>query len=250
MADPLYLHRINGERVAYLKTEGRGPGILWLGGFHSDMNGTKAQAVADWAARTGRASLRFDYFGHGRSSGDFRSGTISAWRNDALAVLDTVAKGPQILVASSMGGWIAMLLAHQRPKRIAGMLLVAPAPDFTEALMWSKMPAEIQRQIMEEGSWLRETEYEAPYPITRELIEDGRHNLVLDRPLDLRVPVRILHGMADRDVPWEHGFKLMDVLAQDATFTVVKGADHRMSAPENLKLIERTLERLMEDVEQ
>jgi pimeloyl-ACP methyl ester carboxylesterase len=250
MTDPLFLHRINGERVAYLKTEGGGPGILWLGGFHSDMNGTKAQAVAAWAARTGRASLRFDYFGHGRSSGNFRNGTISAWRNDALAVLDTVAKGPQILVASSMGGWIAMLLAHQRPKRIAGMLLIAPAPDFTEDLMWAKMPPEIRRQIMEEGSWLRPSEYEEPYPITRELIEDGRHNLVLDRPLDLPVPVRILHGMADRDVPWEQGFKLMDVLTQDTTFTAVKGADHRMSSPANLKLIEQALERLIEDVEQ
>lgn len=249
MADPLFLDRINGERVAYLRTEGRGPGILWLGGFHSDMNGVKAQAVAAWAARAGRASVRFDYFGHGRSSGDFRKGTISHWRNDALAMLNTVAKGPQILVASSMGGWLAMLLAHARPQRIAGMLLIAPAPDFTEALMWAKMPADVRRQIMEEGSWLRRSEYEEPYPITRELIEDGRHNLVLDRPLELPVPIRILHGLDDRDVPWEHGFKLMDVLAADAAFTVVKGADHRMSTPENLKLIQRTLVGLIEDVE-
>lgn len=249
MADPLFLDRINGERVAYIRTDGRGPGILWLGGFHSDMNGIKAQAIAAWAARTGHASVRFDYYGHGRSSGDFRQGTISHWRNDALAILKTVAKGPQILVASSMGAWIAMLLAHARPERIAGMLLVAPAPDFTEALMWAKMPSEIRRQIMEEGRWLRRSDYEEPYPITRELIEDGRQNLVLDRPLNLDVPVRILHGMADRDVPWEHGFKLMDVLEQGATFTVVKDADHRMSTPENLMLIERTLEGLIEDIE-
>lgn len=249
MADPLFLERTNGERVAYHRQDGRGPGILWLGGFHSDMNGTKAQALAAWTARTGRAGVRFDYFGHGQSSGDFRHGTISRWRDDALAVLDEMAKGPQILVASSMGGWIAMLLAHARPERIAGMLLIAPAPDFTEHLVWEKMPADIRHQILERGYWMRESEYEAPYPITRELIEDGRRNGVLDRPLELRVPVRIIHGMADKDVPWTHGMKLTEVIGGDLTVTLVKGSDHRLSSPSDLKLIERTLDNLVKDVE-
>lgn len=249
MADPTFHDRADGERVAFLRTEGRGPGLLWLGGFHSDMSGIKAQSLAMWAERRGRAFVRFDYFGHGRSSGDFRNGTISRWRDDALEVLDTITSGPQVLVASSMGGWIALLLARLRPERIAGMVLIAPAPDFTEALMWAKMPEDIRRQIMETGSWLRPSEYEEPYPITRQLIEDGRNNLVLDRPLALRVPVRVLHGTADRDVPWQHGLRALDVLDGDVTFTLVKGADHRMSSPQALKLILETVEALLETVE-
>lgn len=249
MADPSFHNRVNGERIAYHRTTGRGPGILWLGGYHSDMNGIKAQALADWAARADRASLRFDYYGHGQSSGDFRNGTISLWRDDALAVLDVLTKGPQILVASSMGAWIAMLLARLRRERIAAVFLIAPAPDFTEELMWAKMPDAIRRQILEQGSWLRPSEYEEPYPVTRELIEDGRNNLVLNQALDLRVPVRVLHGSADRDVPWQHGLRVLDVFEGDVTFTLVKGADHRMSSPGNLKLILEMVDALVEDVE-
>ncbi len=250
MVDPQFHDHVNGERVAYHRSDGRNPGILWLGGYHSDMNGVKAQAVAEWAVRNGRACLRFDYFGHGRSSGDIRHGTISRWRDDALAVLDGLAEGPQILVASSMGGWIAMLLARLRPERLVGILLIAPAPDFTEELMWSKMSEDIRRQILEQGFWLRSSEYEEPYPVTRELIEDGRSNLVLRCPLGLQVPVRILHGTADRDVPWQHGLRAMDVFDGDVAFTLVKGADHRMSSPGNLKSILAALDGLIKDVEQ
>jgi pimeloyl-ACP methyl ester carboxylesterase len=247
MADLEFLTLVNGDRIAYQRTEGRGPGILWLGGFHSDMHGTKAEAVAAWAARRGRAVLRFDYFGHGLSSGDFRNGTISHWRDNALAVLDTLAKGPQILVASSMGGWIAMLLAHRRPERIAGLLLIAPAADFTEALMWQRMPEDVRRQVVETGSWLYEPENDEPYPITRGLIEDGRSNLVLHSTLEPAYPVRILHGMADTDVPWQHGLKLAETIKGDVRFTLVQKATHRLSTPSDLKLIERTLDGLTED---
>lgn len=249
MTAPHTLERSDGETIAYRRLDGRGPGLFWLGGFHSDMEGTKAEAIAGFAARTGRANLRFDYFGHGASSGEFNCGTISRWRDDALAVLDGLAYGPQILIGSSMGGWIAMLLAHVRPERIAGIVLLAPAPDFTEELMWKMMPADVRRRIMEEGSWFYGNEDDGGYPITRALIEDGRNNLVLGKMLSLGVPVRILHGTADSDVPWKHGAKLLDAIDGDVTFTLIKGASHRLSSPAELTLIERTVENVLKDVE-
>jgi pimeloyl-ACP methyl ester carboxylesterase len=248
MNDPSFLKRADGERLAYRFDKGRGPGIVWLGGFHSSMDGVKAQAVGAWARKSRHACLRFDYFGHGLSSGAFMDGTISRWRDDALAALDELTHGPQVLVASSMGGWIATLLAHQRPERIAAMLLIAPAPDFTEVLAWELMPPAIRKDVMEQGYWMRPSEYEEPYPITRALIEDGRRNFVLDKPLRLSFPVRILHGEADRDVPWEHGYRLLDVMLGDVNFMLVKGADHRLSSPEHLKLIESGLESLMQEI--
>lgn len=249
MIDPAYLLRQDGERTAYRRIAGRGPGILWLGGFHSDMNGTKAQALAEWAARCGRTFVRFDYFGHGASSGAFENGTISRWRDDALAVLDGLTEGPQILVGSSMGGWMAMLLAHARPERIAAMVLIAPAPDLTEDLMWAKMPPDVRRAIAEDGRWQYQPDGAEAYPITRALIEDGRKCLVLGTKLEVRGPVRILHGEADNDVPWQHGLRLMDVLTGDVSFTLVKGADHRLSTAANLLLIERTVESVLKDLE-
>jgi len=248
MPDPSYLPRSDGERVAYRLQPGSSPGVLWLGGFHSDMNGIKAQALASWGARMGRAVLRFDYFGHGESSGDFVRGTISRWRDDALAVLDGVVQGPQVVVASSMGGWIALILARLRPQRIAGMLLLAPAADFTEALIWERMPQDVRREVMEKGSWLRRSQYEAPYPITRQLIEDGRRNLVLDSKIAPQFPVRIIHGLADPDVPWQHGLRAADTIEGEVTVTLVKNGDHRLSTPRDIKLIERTLDGLLEDV--
>lgn len=247
MADLQFHACVDGERLAYRFDRGREPSILWLGGFHSDMGGTKAESLAAWARAAGRSFLRFDYYGHGQSSGEFRFGTISRWRDDALAVLDKLAEGPQILVGSSMGGWIATLLAQVRPERIAGMLLIAPAPDFTEALAWEQMSPDIRRQIIEQGFWMRPAD--EPYPITRELIEDGRKNFVLDKALTLSAPVRILHGTADQDVPWQHGKRLLEVLNGDVTFTLVKDADHRMSSPQQLQLIERTLEGLLKDID-
>lgn len=249
MTDPSYLERGDGKRLAYRRTDGAGPGIVWLGGFHSDMEGNKAQAVAAWAARAGHACLRFDYFGHGRSSGDFANGTISQWRDDALAVLDALTRGPQILVGSSMGGWIALLLARARPERVAGLLLIAPAADFTEDLMWRQMTDEAKRALLEEGVWRRESAYaEECYPITRALILDGRRNLVLREPMALSVPVRILQGMADADVPWQHAMKLADAIQGDVTVTLVKAGDHRLSTPSDLKLLERALDGLVVEI--
>ncbi len=250
MNEPRFLQRVNDGRLAYRHDRGRAPGVVWLGGFHSNMDCIKATAVSAWARRSGRACLRFDYSGHGLSAGDFKDGTISHWRDDALAVLDELVDGPQLLVASSMGGWIATLLAHDRPERIAAMLLIAPAPDFTEAIAWAQMTPKIRKEIMQKGSWMRPSEYEEPYPITRGLIEDGRHNLVLDKPLMLNFPVRILHGENDKDVPWEHGYRLLDVMNGDVNFTLVKGADHRMSSPEHLKLIEASLDSLVREITQ
>ncbi len=190
------LARAAGEHIAYLRREGKTPGVVWLGGFHSDMAGTKAEALDAWAARPprverpsraerppprrGRAYVRFDYFGHGLSSGAFRDGTISRWRDDALAVLDELCTGPQVLVGSSMGGWIALLVALARPEKVAGLLLIAPASDFTETLVWQQMTPDVQLEIMEKGEWQRPSLYdEESYPITRTLIEDGRKHLVL-----------------------------------------------------------------------
>lgn len=248
MDEPRFLQRVNAGRLAYRRDAGRVPGVLWLGGFHSNMDGIKAKAISAWARKSGRACLRFDYSGHGLSAGAFRDGTISLWRDDALAVLDELAEGPQVIVASSMGGWIATLLAHARPERIAAMLLIAPAPDFTEAIAWTQMPPKIRREIMEKGFWMRPSDYEEPYPITRALIEDGRRNLVLDKPLRLKFPVRILHGEADKDVPWEHGYRLLDVMNGDVNFTLVKDGDHRLSSPDHLKLIEDSLDGLVREI--
>jgi pimeloyl-ACP methyl ester carboxylesterase len=243
-----FLPRPDGERIAYHRIGGRGPGLMWLGGFNSDMNGTKAQAVEAFAVREGRASVRFDYFGHGRSSGAFRDGTISRWRDDALAVLDSLTEGPQVLIGSSMGGWITTLVAAVRPERIAAIVLIAPAPDLTEDLMWNRMPPEIRNEVLTKGSWFYQPEDAEGYPITRALIESGRENLVLGKPLALNVPVRILHGTDDRDVPWQHGARLLDVYQGDVTFTLVKGADHRLSSEANLHLLERTLETVLKDL--
>ena len=232
MAEPKVerLEREGGETIAYLRRRGKPPGILWLGGFKSEMTGTKAAALDAWAAERGRALLRFDYFGHGQSSGEFRAGTITRWRDDALAALDRLAEGPQILVGSSMGAWIALLAALARPERVAAMLLLAPAADFTESLMWARLPAEVRSQIMEHGEWLRPSAYDPePYPITRALIEDGRKHLLLGAPIRLNFPVRILQGMQDPDVPWQHAVKLLEAIDGDVALTLLKHGDHRLS---------------------
>ena len=248
MTDPEYLPRLDGERMAYLRQAGRGPGLMWLGGFNSDMNGTKAQAVAAFAAREGRASLRFDYFGHGASSGAFADGTISRWREDALAALDHLTEGPQILIGSSMGGWMTSLVALARPERIAAVVLIAPAPDLTEELMWQRMPPAIRDEITTRGRWFYQPENGEGYPITRGLIESGRDNLVLGKTITVDGPVRILHGTDDRDVPWQLGARLLDVYQGDVTFTLVKGADHRLSEPAHIRLLETTLATVLKDL--
>ena len=243
------LVREDGETIAYLRRAGKQPQVMWLGGFKSDMQGTKAQALDVWAVRRGHAFLRFDFYGHGRSSGDFREGTISRWRDDALCVLDRLGGRPQILVGSSMGAWIALLVAQQRPEMVAGLLLLAPAVDFTERLIWARMSPKIRRELMEKGEWMRPSAYsDGPYPITRALIEDGRKNLVLNAPIAIDCPVHILHGMQDPDVPWQDAVKLIEHLDGNATLMLVKDGNHRLSRPADLKRIEHALNRLVAEL--
>ncbi len=229
-----------------MKRGGKTPGVVWLGGFHSDMNGTKAQALDAWAEARGRAYLRFDYFGHGASSGAFGDGTITRWRDDALAVLDSFCNGPQVLVGSSMGAWIALIVARTRPEKVAALLLLAPAADFTEALIWARMTPDIRGEVMERGEWQRPSAYgDGPYPITRALIEDGRRHLLLDAPIELACPVHILQGMKDPDVPWQHALKLVEKLSGNPVLTLIKNGDHRLSTPEDIDLITRTLDAIL-----
>jgi pimeloyl-ACP methyl ester carboxylesterase len=229
------LGRPDGATLAWRRVQGRGPTVVWLGGFRSDMAGTKAQALADWALAEGRAYLRFDYFGHGESDGDFREGTITRWREDALAVLDELTRGEVVLVGSSMGGWIACLAAAVRAARVKAMVLVAPAPDFTEKLMAPEIPPEGRRALREDGVWLRPSEYGDPYPITAALLEDGARWSILPGPIPIEAPVRILQGGEDPDVPWRHALELARAIkGDDVVFTLVKDGDHRLSRPQDI----------------
>lgn len=238
MTDSLqHLVRINNLRLAYRSVAGTQPTVVWLGGFHSDMAGAKAQVLADQARATGGGYLRFDYFGHGESDGDFGDGTISRWREDALAVIDQLTEGPLVLVGSSMGGWLACLAAIARPDRVKALVLVAPAPDFTEKLMAPELSEEARAAIARDGRWIRPSEYdEDGYPITRALLEDGARWSILPGPVPIDAPVRILQGGADPDVPWTHALELANALnADDVVFTLVKDGDHRLSRPQDLE---------------
>jgi len=224
-----------GYRLAYRRVEGAGPTVVWLGGFRSDMIGTKAEVLAAWAERTGHGFVRFDYFGHGESEGRFEDGTIGRWREDALAMIDQLTDGPLVLVGSSMGGWIACLVALARSDRIKAMVLIAPAADFTSALMEAGMPPEARAEMAATGVWRRPSDYGDPYPITRALIEDGRAWSVLDKPIAFDGPVRILQGAEDPDVPWRHALRLADALSSpDVVFSLIKDGDHRLSRPQDL----------------
>jgi pimeloyl-ACP methyl ester carboxylesterase len=231
------------RRIAVRLREGAAPGVFWLGGFKSDMQGTKAVALDAWAAQAGRACIRFDYSGHGESGGAFTDGTIGRWLEEPAAVFERFARGPQVLVGSSMGGWIALLLARELRQRavagskLAGMVLIAPAADFTEELMWKKFSPEVKRQIETTGAWQRPSEYSAePYVITRGLIEDGRKHLLLGGLIETGCPVRILQGVQDPDVPWQHAMELSSRLARDdVVMTLVKDGDHRLSRPEDIE---------------
>ena len=230
------------QRIAVHQRSGDSPGLFWLGGFKSDMQGTKAQALDRWAQAHGRACLRFDYSGHGESGGDFKDGTIGRWLAESLAVYTTLAKGPQVVIGSSMGGWLALLLARAlREKKsgppIAGMVLIAPAVDFTEELMWKHFPDAVKREIEDKGLWLRPSEYgEGPYPITKNLIEDGRKHLMLGGLIEPGCPVHILQGVQDPDVPWRHAVELVSRFARDdVVLTLIKDGDHRLSRPEDIE---------------
>lgn len=258
-SEPEYLSVGNpARRIAIRAREGTAPGLLWLGGFKSDMKGTKAVALHDHAAKTGRACIRFDYSGHGESGEKFEDGTISKWLEDALAVFKHCAKGPQIVVGSSMGGWMALLLARvlandpslSQNAKLAGLVLIAPAPDFTEELMWKNFPEEVKREIETTGKWQRPSAYDdGPYAITRALIEDGRKHLIMGRPIEVKCPVRILQGVLDPDVPWQHAMKLVSCLAQDdVTITLVKDGDHRLSRPEDIERLLKTVDELAAEI--
>ena len=232
------------RRIAVRQREGAAPGLFWLGGFKSDMQGTKAAALDQWARDHGRAVIRFDYSGHGESGGDFTDGTIGRWLEDSLAVLDACCRGPQVAIGSSMGGWLALLMTRELARRaqpaavqIAGLVLIAPAVDFTEELMWKRFPPEVKRELEQTGSWQRPSQYSVePYPITRRLIEEGRNHLLLGGMIETGCPVRILQGIQDPDVPWQHAVELVSRFARDdVVLTMVKDGDHRLSRPVDLE---------------
>jgi pimeloyl-ACP methyl ester carboxylesterase len=269
-------HRITvgaGEaarEIAVLRADGAPGrcGILWLSGFKSDMAGTKAEEIAAFARKTGRAVTRLDYSGHGLSGGDFEDGTISKWAEEAVAVFEAYCREPTIVVGSSMGGWIALLLARalltranresslgartDLAARLAGMVLIAPAPDFTEELMWKhEFTDEIRDTILREGRFERPSDYDdSPYVITRALIEDGRKNLLLGGPVETGCPVTILQGQRDDAVPWRHALRLVDCLAlDDVVLTLIKDGDHRLSRPEDISRLIAAIDRQAEALE-
>lgn len=230
-----FLERPDGEQLAWRRVSGTGPSVVWLGGFKSDMSGTKAKALADWAVARGRSYVRFDYLGHGESSGDFTYGTISRWREDALAVIDELTSGPLVLVGSSMGGWLSCLVAIARGSRVQSMVLIAPAADFTSKLMVPEMTEADRDAVAQTGTWMRRSEYGEPYPITRGLLEDGETWSILPGPVAIDLPIRILQGGADPDVPWRHALALAEAITgQDLVFTLIKDGDHRLSRPQDL----------------
>lgn len=243
MPTPKIFETTTGRKIAYHKTDGSDPGVVFLGGFMSDMEGTKATYLEQWARDKGRAFLRFDYSGHGHSSGAFRDGCISEWADDAEQAIMGLTDGPQIMVGSSMGGWIALLMAKRISQKIAGLVGIAAAPDFTEDSMWAGFSDSQRTAIMAKGHLELESEYsDDPYIITKKLIEDGRTQLVLREPLNLPFPARFLHGTADADVDRSVALRLLDhVQCDDARLTLVKGANHSFSEPENLIMIRRAI---------
>jgi pimeloyl-ACP methyl ester carboxylesterase len=234
------------RRIAVRARTGGSPGLIWLGGFNSDMKGTKALALDAWAAEHGCGCIRFDYSGHGESGGAFIDGTIGRWLEESVAVFRQFCRGPQVVIGSSMGGWMALLLAREIAKRaadhasLAGLVLIAPAPDFTEQLMWNGFSPEIRGEIQTKGVWMRPSQYGdgAPYPITRALIEEGRNHLLLGGAIEVGCPVRILQGARDPDVPWQHAFALAHRLpAEDVVLTMIQDGDHRLSRPQDIARI-------------
>ena len=233
---PEFLQRSDGATVAYNRISGTRPGVVFLHGLMSDRDGTKALALAEHCLQRGQACIRFDMFGHGASSGHFEDGSISRWTDDATAVIDHLTEGPQILVGSSMGGWVMVRAALTRPERVAGLIGIAPSPDFTEDLMWAGfLPAE-RVQLQKKGVVDVQSDYdERPYSISRNLIEDGRQNLVLRGPIPISCPVRLIHGQKDMAVPWETSMRLaQNITGDDVNVILVKNGDHRLSEAADL----------------
>lgn len=240
------LEREGGEEIAWKRRHGAGPTVVWLGGFRSDMGGTKAEELDRAAQRLGWDYLRFDYFAHGASTGRWEDATIGRWREDALAVIDALTSGPLVLVGSSMGGWISCLAALARPERVGSMLLIAPAPDFTEALMKPQLSPQALREIEQTGSWIETGGYDEPFAITKRFLDEGRDWLILGGKVPIDRPVRILQGKRDDTVPWTHAQKLADALtSDDVIFTLVKDGDHRLSRPQDLRRLIRAVRDLV-----
>jgi pimeloyl-ACP methyl ester carboxylesterase len=244
-AAPDFLVRPMGPRLAYLRHRGgSGKGVVFLSGFNSAMAGTKATTLHQWATARDRPYLRFDYSGHGASDGRFGDFVVSDWLRDSLDMFDAQTQGPQVLVGSSMGAWLALHMAIARPKRVAGLVLLAPACDFTERLLWARISDEARSELTRTGVWMRPSQYGPdPYPITRALIEDGRRHLLMGAQIAVDCPVHILHGMHDPDVPWEHGLALVTLLRSgEVTFELLKRGDHRLSDPGSLARIAALVE--------
>jgi len=242
--DARLLRLPDGQTIAYHVLEGKTPGVVFMGGLMSDMSGSKALALEAHCRAVGRAFVRFDYTGHGESSGRFTDGTIGRWHADTLAVRDGIAKGRQILVGSSMGGWQMLLAARARPGRVAGLIGIAAAPDFTEDLMWLKFDDAAKAKIRADGILHMPSEYEdTPFPIALGLIEDGRNHLLLRAPLALTCPLHLIHGMADKDVPWQTALRIAEVAESDeVSVTLVKGGGHRLSGEADLARLAAAVE--------
>ena len=245
-----FLHRENGTSLAYFRLEGESPGLMFLGGFRSDMSGTKASALEAHCRKVGRAYVRFDYSGHGESSGKFEEGTIGEWAGDALAVLDEVAQGPQVLVGSSMGAWMMLLAALARPERVKGLVGVASGPDFTAGFKKHRLTEELKAELDERGYVMHPPNiWEEPYPITKKLLDEGDSHLLLRGEIDVACPVRLIHGMADETISWEVSLKLSNLLkSDDVRLTLVKDGGHRLSRDADIELIIRTAEELVDEV--
>ena len=240
------LDRGDGIELAWIRAAGRGPTVVFLPGYRSNMTGEKASMLADFCAARGQALLRFDYSGHGASGGAFEDGTIGIWAADALAVIDAQSEGRLVLVGSSMGGWIALLTALARPERVAGLVGIAAAPDFTEALMWNALAPAERATLLRDGVLLAPSQYGEPYVITRALIEDGRRHLLLHAPIAIDCPIRLLHGQRDPDVPWETALRIAErVVSEDVRVILVKDGDHRLSRQQDLALLRETIASLL-----
>jgi pimeloyl-ACP methyl ester carboxylesterase len=240
------LDRGDGVELAWASQQGSSPTVVFLPGFRSDMTGDKSTAIAAFCETRGQACLRFDYSGHGASGAQFEDGTIGRWKDDALAVIDGKSEGPLILVGSSMGGWIALLTAMARKARVAALIGIAAAPDFTEALMWQAMSFAEREILMRDGVLRVPSQYGDPTLITLKLIEDGRSHLLLDQPIEIDCPVRLLHGQCDPDVPWEMALRIAEqVTSKDVQVTLVKDGDHRLSRPADIELLLRTVGALL-----
>jgi pimeloyl-ACP methyl ester carboxylesterase len=240
------LVRDDGETLAWKQVDGEGAAVVWLGGFRSDMEGSKAQALAAWAQAEGRSFLRFDYFGHGESSGAFVDGTIGRWRADALVAIDALTQGPLVLVGSSMGGWIACLAGLARTERIKAMVLIAPAADFTDKLIEPELDDEARAAIARDGLWVRPTDYGDGDPITRRLLQEGRDWSILPGPVEITAPLRVLQGLADPVVPWRHAFNLaLSWAGDDVVFSLIRDGDHRLSRPQDLRRLISAVEEVL-----